>query len=50
MRRRRLYVPLGLGERCYWYLKRLLPQTFQAGVAWELGRQLKGVKGRESKV
>jgi NAD(P)-dependent dehydrogenase (short-subunit alcohol dehydrogenase family) len=41
MRRRQLYVPLGFIERCYWYLKRLLPQTFQAGVAWELSRQLK---------
>jgi NAD(P)-dependent dehydrogenase (short-subunit alcohol dehydrogenase family) len=50
MRRRQLYVPLGFAERCYWYLKRLLPQTFQGGVAWELNRQLKRVKGRESRV
>jgi NAD(P)-dependent dehydrogenase (short-subunit alcohol dehydrogenase family) len=50
MRRRQLYVPLGFIERCYWYLKRLVPQTFQAEVAWELNRQLKNVKGRESRV
>jgi NAD(P)-dependent dehydrogenase (short-subunit alcohol dehydrogenase family) len=50
MRRRQLYVPLGFGERCYWYLKRLLPQTFQAGVAWELNRQLKNVESRERRV
>ena len=46
MRRRHLYVPLGFIERCYWYLKRLLPQTFQAGVAWELNRQLKSLKSK----
>jgi NAD(P)-dependent dehydrogenase (short-subunit alcohol dehydrogenase family) len=50
MRRGQLYVPLGFIERCYWYLKRVLPQTFQAGVAWELNRQLKRVKSRESRV
>jgi short-subunit dehydrogenase len=50
MRRRQLYVPLGFIERCYWYLKRLFPQMFQAGVAWELNRQLRRVKSRESRV
>jgi NAD(P)-dependent dehydrogenase (short-subunit alcohol dehydrogenase family) len=50
MRRRQLYVPLGIGERCYWWLKRLLPQTFQTGVAWELNRQLKAMASRESRV
>jgi NAD(P)-dependent dehydrogenase (short-subunit alcohol dehydrogenase family) len=50
MRRRQLYVPLGFGERCYWYLKRLLPQTFQAGVAWELNRQLKATRNKEIKI
>jgi NAD(P)-dependent dehydrogenase (short-subunit alcohol dehydrogenase family) len=49
MRRRPLYVPLGFVEGCYWYLKRLLPQTFQAGVAWELNRQLKSLKGKSPK-
>jgi NAD(P)-dependent dehydrogenase (short-subunit alcohol dehydrogenase family) len=49
MRRRQLYVPLGFGERCYWYLKRLLPQAFQAGVAWELNRQLNSLKSKASK-
>jgi NAD(P)-dependent dehydrogenase (short-subunit alcohol dehydrogenase family) len=44
MRRRQLYVPLGFVERCYWYLKRMFPQTFQRGVAWELNRQLRSVK------
>jgi NAD(P)-dependent dehydrogenase (short-subunit alcohol dehydrogenase family) len=48
MRWRQLYVPLGFVERCYWYLKRLMPQTFQAGVAWELNRQLNAMIGKES--
>jgi short-subunit dehydrogenase len=50
MRRRQLYVPLGFIERCYWWLKRLLPQTFQAGAAWELNRQLNSLKKKASKV
>ena len=49
MRWRQLYVPLGFIERVYWYLKRLWPQMFQAGVAWELNRQLKRVKSQESR-